>query len=610
MIITLLKSLQSINTIITPRERVKIVFLMLLMFAAAVFEAAGVGAVPLFIAFAMEPARLNDFAVFSHFSADFPETPTVKMIGIASGMLFCFVLFKSSFLTLVYYFQSRIIFMQCARLANRMFIAYQKAPYDWLIQRSTAELIRNIQTDTSKVIGGVLTPALDLCLSLLMTVLIVALIIATTTPISLLSLLIIGLGSVLVITSMRKHMNEIGTINRTESALSLRSIQQGFGSIIDARTLGCEAYLSNLHRRSMLRSAKASITQSTLSKLTPQIIELLAVVGLLLVFSIFIASGVSLVAALPSLAVVGISVMRLKQISSRVATAFNTINQSTPYVPQLMEDIKTLTAFEKIDLEAHDGSDEKEVIEFKELRINKINYTYPNTTEPAIKEISIHLKKGESIALIGETGCGKSTLVNAILGFLKPQSGSIEVNGIHIHKNLRRWLNCVGYIPQQVSLSNGSLAANIAFGIEEDQIDQDQLIVALECASLTKFVKTLPEGLNTVIGEQGVRLSGGQRQRLGIARAVYFNPQVLVLDEATSALDTKTETEVIDAINNLKKDRTCIMIAHRLSTVENCERIYRLADGKIVQQGDYESVIQHSETTGASKSINAECEQK
>jgi len=231
---------------------------------------------------------------------------------------------------------------------------------------------------------------------------------------------------------------------------------------------------------------------------------------------------------------------------------------------------------------------------FDNLSLAAVSYTYPNTERPAVNNVSLNLKRGESIAFVGPTGCGKSTLVNLILGLLEPGSGTIKVNGVDIFSNLKGWRRLLGYIPQTIFLLDDTICANIAFGVPKDRVDKGLLQSVLQSACLDDFVETLPQGLDTVVGERGVLLSGGQRQRIGIARALYFQPEVLVMDEATSALDNKTEADVMTAIRNAKKDRTLIMVAHRLSTVEDCDRLYYFENGTIAACGNYRELLNTS----------------
>jgi ABC-type multidrug transport system fused ATPase/permease subunit len=219
-----------------------------------------------------------------------------------------------------------------------------------------------------------------------------------------------------------------------------------------------------------------------------------------------------------------------------------------------------------------------------EIRLNDVRFTYPDAPSPALDAMSITIRRGESVGFVGPSGAGKSTLVDVILGLLAPAAGEVTVDGHDIRANLRGWQDQIGYVPQTIYLNDDTLRRNIAFGLADDVIDDGAVERAMASAQLTDFVRSLPDGVETVVGERGVRLSGGQRQRIGIARALYHDPAVLVLDEATSALDTTTESAVMDAVRALHGTKTILIVAHRLSTVEGCDRLYRLENGHVVPE--------------------------
>jgi ABC-type multidrug transport system fused ATPase/permease subunit len=246
-------------------------------------------------------------------------------------------------------------------------------------------------------------------------------------------------------------------------------------------------------------------------------------------------------------------------------------------------------------MEPSDDS-KREDIEFSELEIRDLKFNYAGTQSEALAGVSVSIKRGEAVGLVGQSGSGKSTLVDVLLGFLTPQAGSVLVNGTDIESSLQWWRSRVGYVPQSIFLTDDTLRRNVAFGLPEEEIDENSVRTALRSAQLEEFVSSLPEGENTMVGERGVRLSGGQRQRIGIARALYNNPEVLVLDEATSSLDTETEHGVMQAVQALQGDKTVIIVAHRLSTVEYCDRLYRLDEGRIVDEGTFDEVMNRSQS--------------
>lgn len=567
--------------------------LLILILCASFAEAAGVAVVPLFVVIVIEPSRLADNAWVGHWFKDLPDQPSLEMTIWAACILLGLMVLKGLFQAFVYYMQARFVSHQRISLQSRMFKAYQNAPYDWLLQRSSSEMLRNIQNDTVQVIVGVVTPLIDLLMGISMCLFVITVMVMATPSSSLLGILVIGIGLVVTVRLFQKALNNTGVVLREESKAMIQAIQQGFGALVDARMVGCESYLSGIFDQSARKQAKATIARQTMTKSSPLMIETLAILGLLVIFIMLIKGTDQVSEVIPALSLLGIAVVRLKAQAGRIAGAVNIINSSKPFVPGLVKDIQELNQLEQIKIKKKRtvSSSGEEIVHFEKVELKNISYSYPESDKPAISNVSLSFKKGESIAFVGETGCGKSTLVNLILGLLESKSGDIEVNGLSIFHHMDAWRNHLAYIPQTIFLTDDTLRANIAFGIPSHKIDNARVEQALDTACLTDYVANLTDGLETMVGERGVRLSGGQRQRLGIARALYVNPEVLVMDEATSALDNKTESSVMKAIEGIKKGRTTIMIAHRLSTVKRCDRIYFLDAGKIEAAGTYEELL-------------------
>jgi ABC-type multidrug transport system fused ATPase/permease subunit len=304
-----------------------------------------------------------------------------------------------------------------------------------------------------------------------------------------------------------------------------------------------------------------------------------------------IGHGVEMASIVPTLALFAAAAFRLMPSVNRVLTAMQTLRYGLPVIDTLYEELK---------LEVPDAIDDFSEVSpgfRQEIRLNEVSYTYQGALSPALNGLALSIKVGEFVGFIGSSGSGKSTLVDIVLGLLPCDSGRIEVDGQDIQENMRAWQNQIGYVPQAIYLTDDTLRRNVAFGLPNEQIDDVAVQKAIKAAQLEEFVATLPEGLETVVGERGVRLSGGQRQRIGIARALYHDPSVLVLDEATSALDTATESGVMKAVNALQGSKTIIMVAHRLSTVEHCDRLYKLEQGRIVGEGTPQDMLASSKHT-------------
>ncbi|MCD6585918.1 MAG: ABC transporter ATP-binding protein, partial [Desulfobacteraceae bacterium] len=546
----MLKDLNTLRFLLSRRDKRKFLFLFVSMIGASILEAIGVGIIPFFVAMIMKPSALSENRWIGIWCTGLPNVPSVQLVGWASLTLVTFLFLKNIILLVVYYGQSRILNMQRVRLSDRMFRVYQSAPYDWLLQRSSAELQRNIDQDTGIIMNGVLMPCFELIMNILMGGLIIVVLLFSTPGPAFLGLLITGVGLFFVIRVFQNNLRHIGVVSRREAKEAIKAIQQGFGALIDARIGGCESYLRQMYRQSILRRAKVEIQKQVISRATPYTMEMLAISGMLVIIFLLIHGKHSLELILPLLSLLAVATLKLKQIATRMAQSFNTINVARVYIPGIVNDLTELDSLERLRNKKASGNEH--IGKFNVLKIRNITYTYPDADVPAVKNVSLKLVRGESIAFVGPTGCGKSTLVNIIIGLLEPEAGCLEVNDVDIFKDIDGWRSLLGYIPQEIFLIDDTIHANIAFGVPQDEINEDALWRALKSAQLDDFIGTLPLGLDTVVGERGVRLSGGQRQRLGIARALYQNPEVLVMDEATSALDNTTEEKVMQAIQNLK----------------------------------------------------------
>lgn len=425
-----------------------------------------------------------------------------------------------------------------------------------------------------------------------MSVVIIAMLTLTAPGPALLGMIATAIGLYIVIRIFYRRLRLVGETLRAGYLEMVKSVQQGFGALVDARIMGCESQLNKVYKDSLVRQARAKTLRMTIEKSTPYAIEAFAVFGLLIILFTLIKTADSLEAILPIIFLLGVATLRLKQLASSIAGAINKMNTGRVFIPGIVNDLQELTAVEHKRQNRITGS--QKIGHFHSLKLKNVTYAYPDTETNAVMDISLELNRGESIGFVGSTGCGKSTLVNLILGLFEPKSGHILVNGIDIYQDIPGWRAHLGYIPQSIYLLDDTIRANVAFGVPDNKIDEKRLWFALRSARMEEFIHSLPKGLDTIAGERGVRLSGGQRQRLGIARALYPDPEVLIMDEATAALDNKTEIEVMLAIQNLKRDRTLVMIAHRLSTVEDCDRLYFLRAGKIENNGTYEELKRSS----------------
>jgi ABC-type multidrug transport system fused ATPase/permease subunit len=361
--------------------------------------------------------------------------------------------------------------------------------------------------------------------------------------------------------------------------LRIQHIQQGMGGVKDIKLLGRADNFLDEYQVHNTGSAQAGEYQLTLHALPRLCLELLGVTGLAILVLAMVYEEKSLEAVLPTLGLFAAAAFRLMPSVNRVLSSIQSFRYAGPAIDILHKELSLANGTPA------QAPSEVQPIPFQQsLAVDLVTFSYPSTEAQALKGVDLTIRRGTSVGLIGTTGSGKSTLVDIILGLLAPTKGVVRVDGVDIQSNLRGWQDQIGYVPQSIFLTDDTLRRNIAFGINAKLIDENAVWRALKSAQLDEFVKGLPDGLNTFVGERGVRLSGGQRQRIGIARALYYDPQILVLDEATSSLDMKTEQGVMDAVRSLHGKKTIIIVAHRLSTVEQCDRLYRLEQGCLVEE--------------------------
>lgn len=512
--------------------------------------------------------------------------PVIQSLGslsheqlVAAGMLMLVAVYtvKTLFLAFLAWQQSRFVYGVREELSLRLFVGYLRQPYVFHQRYNSAQLIRNATTEVEIFIGYGLLSGLTLLTELLVLI-----------GISVLLLAIEPMGALLVVATLgiagwgfhrftRMRLLRWGESRQMHEGFRIQHIQQGLGSVKDVKLLGREEDFINQFRRHNTGSAGAESYRYTLQQLPRLWLELLAVIGLAALVLIMIGQGKPLEVLLPTMGVFAAAAFRLLPSVNRILGSFQSIRYSLPVIETLSREISLL---------AETIAPQRGIpfVFSSALVMDAVSFCYPSAQAPALCEISLSITRGASVGFVGQSGAGKSTLVDVLIGLLRPGSGTVRVDGQDIQGNLRGWQDQIGYVPQSIFLTDDTLRRNIAFGLSNEQINDAAVGRALRAAQLEEFVNSLPDGVNTCVGERGVRLSGGQRQRIGIARALYHDPAVLVLDEATSSLDIATEAGVMEAVRALQGEKTIIIIAHRLTTVEQCDHIYRLEQGRIMAE--------------------------
>jgi ABC-type multidrug transport system fused ATPase/permease subunit len=583
---------QQVWRILSRQERRGLGWIFVLMIVGSVLETLSLGLVVPVVGLLTRPNYIQNFPRINELLG----YPTEHQFVI--GMMFALVVVyiaKSFFLIWSAWVQRGYSASVTTRIGRQLFRSYLYQPYAFHLQRNSAVLIRNSQ-NSGLVMTGIIDPILVISSDILVTAGLFVLLIKLEPIGSIATISIFGLTSWIFRKFTNSRIKTWGEIQNFHKKMLLQHLQQGFGGVKDVKILGTEEYFASQYGENLLKNSEV-VRRFSIAQTLPRFgLEILTIIGLAVLVSTMVLLDSELPEILPVLGLFGAAAFRLLPAVNRLISNFQIINVSRPQVNEVFEDL------DLPDQLNHKNSDRSTLT--SAISIVDISFSYAESLKNVVSGVSVKIGRGEAVGLIGSSGSGKSTLVDILLGLLEPNSGKVLVDGSDIHDDLRGWQDQIGYVPQSIFLTDDTLRRNVAFGLPKDKIDDDAVRSAIRSAQLEEFVASLPDGMETVVGERGVRLSGGQRQRIGIARALYNNPDVLVLDEATSSLDTETEHGVMQAVQALQGDKTVIIVAHRLSTVEYCDRLYRLENAQIVDEGTF------SEVTSRTKDLPRDADQK
>ncbi len=529
--------------------------------------------------------RLNFIYTTTGFSD--PENFLFFLGAVVFLALVVSILFKA----LTQYALLRFTQMCKHTLSCKLFKGYLGRPYSWFLDRHSADLGKSILYEAGQIINGVLVPIMQLVAHGLVAIFLIALLMFIDFMLVLIVSLVLGGAYLIIFVVIRRYLSRIGADRVLANQQRFKISQEALGGIKEVKIFGRELSFYNRFIDPSLRFVRHQANSSILSQLPRYFLEVVAFGGLLLITLYLFRSRGDLNRALPILAVYAFAGYRLLPNLQNIYAKVTALRFGLPALEFLYEDILKFPEHDQ----AVQSTEVRPLAPANHIQLRNIDFTYPNAPRDTLKNINLKIPVGSTIGLVGATGSGKTTTVDIILGLLSPRKGQMLVDEKPITSdNIRAWQRSLGYVPQQIYLTDDTVAANIAFGIPSDQINMDAVVRAAKIAELHEFVCCkLSNGYDTLVGEHGVRLSGGQRQRISIARALYHDPPVLLFDEATSALDNLTEQAVMKEVHNLGK--TILMIAHRLTTVKNCDCIYLLDHGEIVGQGSYIELFEESE---------------
>lgn len=575
------------------QDKDKLPFLIFVFIIASALDLIAIGLVGTYVALLANVQISSEifFYLMGFFEVGSEKKQLLLWTGYAVVVIFSL---KAIFLLWINKIIVQFSAKQHVRLASFLMSSFQSLPYVEYIERNSAEYVYSIHHLSSQYANHVVSPLLRMVSDGLL-VFCVIIFLGFQSPAGL-GLLVVLL-SVMVLfydTLFRKKMVFYGEQCNLASESILQAVSEAIEGLKEIRILGKEGYFHQKVMKDSYRlsffSVKSTVVQISLRYLLE--LTMITFVVALVLSTLLLGDSIDLI--LPTLSVFGVASLRLFPTVNTFMTGMAQMRYGKDSVLRLFNDVYDLKrpgresfSFLRTNAEYDD---------FQSLKLNSVSFFYPSSKSKVLNDISFQIQAGESIGFIGASGSGKTTLLDTLLGLFTPQVGTIEYNGKNINKQLRKWQSQVAYIPQQVFLTDDSLRCNVALGIDEDEIDDIKLQESLRRARLIDLVKSLPDGVKTIVGERGIRFSGGQCQRIALARAFYHGRNVLIMDEATSALDIETEQEIVKELEQLKGQMTMVMIAHRLTTLKNCHRIYELQNGKIVRMGSYAEIIELNKT--------------
>ena len=581
-------TIKKLSFLLTPIERRNALLLLLMFVIMALIDMIGVASILPFMAVLTNPSLIETNMILNYMyqvSNIFGVENDQEFFFALGFLVFIILIISLIFKAITTYIEVKFLQMCEYNVSKRLVEGYLYQPYIWFLNRNSAELGKSILSQVSIVID-IMRSLMSLISKSIIAIALIALLIIANPKLSMIVGLTLSLAYGIIFYFTRKYLNSLGKENLKNDELRFIAVSEAFGAAKEIKVGGLErAYIKSYSNAAKIFAQNKAILK-VISQLPRYILEGIAFGGIMLLILYLMSQEGSFNNAIPVISLYAFAGYRLMPVMQNIYISLSQISFSSPSLDNLYYDIGKLNPIKNNYLEEKLSFD-------KEIVLNNIDFNYPNTSQKALQGISLNIPAKSTIGLIGATGSGKTTLLDIILGLLMSDKGTLEIDGeVLSKKNLRSWQRNIGYVPQHIYLSDDTIAANIAFGVESKNINQIDIERASKIANLHDFIiNELPDKYNTTIGERGIRLSGGQRQRIGIARAVYLNPKILILDEGTSALDNETEKKVMESINNLSKKITIILVAHRLNTVRNCDKIYKFEKGKVIAEGKFDEII-------------------
>jgi ATP-binding cassette, subfamily B, bacterial PglK len=577
--------------LLTSKERVQAIIILFLMCIGAALELVGISVIPVFMSFIVQPQNPAQNPVIGFLYQLFSLKSHQELITVVGIILIVAFIIKSIFLVFLSYVQNEFIFNKMRKFSVDLYTIYLNSPYTFHLARNSSELINYINHETYHLFVSVILPYMHILTEIVIVSLIAVALIVVEPMGTLAAVILMAIVSIGYYQLIKQKISDLGQIRQFNTGKMVQWANQGLSGVKEIKVGGKEQFfLQNFdrHAQAYIGGRKAAETLENVPRLALETVAVIAIVSLVI---IGLNQGRSSSSLLSGITLFAVAAFRLLPAVNRILTSLTSIRYHVSSLDAMYADIRELEQQPQLNLPETPTLESNNISLHYSLEFRRVAYHYPNSEQLAIPDLSMMIPKGQVVGIVGYSGAGKTTFVDLLLGLLKPTAGQIVADGIDIQTNIKSWRKNVGYIPQHIYLFDDTIRANVAFGYFPEEIDDRRMWKVLKAVQLLDFVADLPEQLDTMIGEGGVRLSGGQRQRIGIARALYHNPRLLIMDEATSALDNQTELAVTQAIEKLSKNRTVIIIAHRLSTVKKCDVIYMMGKGKIMCAGTYDELL-------------------
>lgn len=578
---------KKLSAILDKQQKVRIAGLLVIILIGGLLETAGVSLILPLLSAILDRDSFAANEIVIYFMNLFHFNDINSFIYLLLAALIFMYVFKAVYLLFSTYAQSRFVNRNRCRCTTNLLSQYLHRPYEYYLYAETSTILRTIYGDMDNIFN-LLLQCMNLAAELVVSVCLgIFLLIMDFKMMCVVVGLLLGV-TIFVTKVVKPRLNSIGEAAREEQAGLYKWILQSVTGIKDVKVHDKMDYFTERYRGNASAYADYQVKNNVLTNLPRLLIETVAIVGILLYVGVSMAAGVEMASLLPLISAFALAAMRLLPSVNRVNTYMANIAYYESALNYIYENVDTQSLSRQEELDAHrlENANTTSISLKEEIVLKDITFAYPNTDKKIFDRADMKIPVGKSVGVVGASGAGKTTVVDVLLGLLELQDGKITSDGTDIFENYSAWLSHVGYIPQTIYMLDDSIRNNIAFGVKEEEIDDARVWEVLEQAQMKNFVEELPDKLDSQIGERGVRISGGQRQRLGIARALYHDPELLIFDEATSALDNDTETAIMEAIDTLHGQKTMVIIAHRLRTIENCDMIYEVKDGKItIQKG-------------------------